>query len=59
MDEPVQLTDHSSNILNAVADDRAVNADKTGFKSDGTVWAVVQFCIVILNTWYFVQELVC
>ena len=51
MDEPVQMIDRSSNILNVIADDRADDADKIasitgGFESDYTVWVAdaIQYC---------------
>ena len=42
LDEPVQMIDRSSNILNVIADDKADDADKiasitSGFESDHTV----------------------
>ena len=51
MDEPVQMIDRSSNILNVIADDRADDADKIasitgGFEIDHTVWVAdaIQYC---------------
>ena len=51
LDEPVQLIDHSSNILKITADDKANDADKSAsitsdFESNDTVWVVcaVLYC---------------
>ena len=51
LDEPVQLIDHSSNILKIIADDKANDADKSAsitsdFESNDTVWVVcaVLYC---------------
>ena len=45
LDEPVQLIDPSSNILNVIAHNKADDTDKiasiiSDFESDGTVWVV-------------------
>ena len=47
MDEPVQMIDRSSNILNVIADDKADDADKiasiiSGCKSNDSVWVVCE-----------------
>ena len=58
------MIDHCSNILNVIADDKAVDADKSAsitsdYESDDTVWVVSAVLYCSPNLWYLFEELAC
>ena len=58
------MIDHCSSILNVIADDKAVDADKSAsitsdYESDDTVWVVSAVLYCSPNLWYLFEELAC